>query len=288
MQQLRVSDTMAKNNLIALLLLFVPLVVSAQTFTNKKFGYSIEVDDSFQLTQNNEATYFRSKDNDSVVIIINWPDLDEDTAKDYLLLGYQDERIAIVSANEPEEIKVDNGKGYLVDIQAIIDRKLMKGIAGSYIGDSGQGMMVVIATSSDKWDKLAPVAKKIAASVKFIEYSAGPNAEDWYYMLAGTRLSLRGSADDARRREDIYFCSDGSFKHRMSSSANRELDSGSTYGFSTRTRTGSWRVVDDAGKSRLIMRYGNGREESAIIEDRNGQTFLNDQRYYMMRNNRCR
>jgi hypothetical protein len=280
---------MAKNSFTALLLLlFVPLTALAQTFSNDEYGYSVEVDDSFQLTQNNHATYFRSDDNDSVVIIKNWPGLDDDMAKDYLQQGYQDERIAIVSVNEPEEINIDNGKGLVVDIQAIIDRKLMQGIAASYIGNNGQGMVVVISASSDNWDKLAPVAEKIAASVKFVEYSAGPDALDWYYMLAGTRLSLRGSVNDMRRREDIYFCSDGSFKHRMSSSASTELDSGSTYGFSATTRSGSWKVMDDAGKSRLILRYGNGREESAIIEDRNGQTFLDNQRFYMMRNNRCR
>ena len=280
---------MAKNSFTVLpLLLFVPLATSAQTFTNDEYGYSVEVDDSFQLTQNNHATYFRSDDNDSVVIIKNWPGLDDDTARDYLQQGYQDERIAIVSVNEPEEIHVDNGKGLQVEIQAIIDRKLMQGIAASYTGNNGQGMVVVISASSDNWDKLAPVAKKIVASVKFVEYSAGRNAQDWSYMLAGTRLSLPGFVNDTRRREDIYFCSDGSFKHRMSSSASRELDSGSTYGFSARTRSGYWKIVDDAGKSRLVMRYGNGREQTAVIEDRNGQTFLDNQRFYMMRNNRCR
>jgi len=177
MQQWQVSDSMAKNSLTALLLLFVPLAASAQTFTNDEYGYSVEVDDSFQLTQNNHATYFRSDDNDSVVIIKNWPGLDDDTARDYLQQGYQDERIALVSVNEPEEINVDNGKGLQVDIQAIIDRKLMQGIAASYIGNNGQGMVVVISASSDNWDKLAPVAQKIAASVKFSEYSAGRNAQ---------------------------------------------------------------------------------------------------------------
>ncbi len=280
---------MAKNSFTVLLFLFfVPLATSAQTFTNDEYGYSIEVDDSFQLTQNNHATYFRSMDNDSVVIIKNWPGLDDDTAKDYLQQGYQDERIAIVSVNEPEELSVDNGKGLLVDIHGVVERKLMQGIAASYIGNNGQGMVVVISASSSDWDKLAPVAQKIAASVKFVEYRADHNAQDWYYMLAGTRLSLRGSANDTRQREDIYFCSDGSFKHRMSSSASRESDSGSTFGFSARTRSGSWKVIDDAEKNRLIMRYDNGREESAVIEDRNGQTFLDNQRFYMMRNNRCR
>jgi hypothetical protein len=280
---------MVKNSLAALLfLLFVPVAVSAQTFTNDEYGYSIEVDDSFELTQNNHATHFRSKDNDSVVIIKNWPGLDDDTAKAYLQQGYQDDRIAIVSVNEPKEIDLEDGRGILVDIQGVIERKLVQGIAGSYIGNNGQGLVMVITAPGDDWDKLAPAAQKIAASVKFVEMSAGPSARDWYYMLGGTRLSLRGSDNDTRRREDIYFCSDGSFRHRMSRSAGRELDSGSTFGFSARTRSGYWDVMDDAGKSRLVMRYSNGREESAVIEDRNGQTFLDNQRFYMMKNNRCR
>jgi hypothetical protein len=280
---------MAKNRIIvALLVFFVPVVSAAQTFTNAEYGYSIEVDDSFQLTRNNDATYFSSKDNDSVVIIKNWPGLDEDTAKDYLQQGYQDERIAIVAVNDPEEVNIDNGKALLVDVQGIIDRKAMKGVAGSYVGNDGQGMVLVVSGSSEDWDALAPRAREIAASVKFVEFSPGPDARDWYYMLAGTRLSLRGSVDDMSRREDIYFCSDGGFKHRLARSVGQESDSVSTFGFSARTRSGSWEIVDDAGKSRLLLHYSNGREESAIIEDRNGQTFLDDQRFYMMRNNRCR
>ena len=280
---------MAKNrHIVALLVFFVPLVGSAQIFTNTEYGYSIELDDSYQLTRNNDATYFRSKDNDSVVIIKNWPGLDEDTAKDYLQQGYQDERIAIVAVSDPEEIDIDNGKALQVDVQGIIERKAMNGVAGSYVGSDGQGMVVIISGSSEDWDALAPVAREIAASVKFVEFSPGPDAHDWYYMLAGTRLSLRGSMNDMSRREDIYFCSNGEFKHRLARSVGQESDSVSTFGFSARTRSGSWEVVDDAGKSRLLLHYSNGREESAVIEDRNGQTFLDGQRFYMMRNNRCR
>ncbi len=280
---------MVKNSFIILLLLFfVPSVSSAQTFSNDEFGYTIEIDDSYQLTRNDQVTYFRSKDNDSVVIIKNWPGLDEDTAKDYLQQGYQDEYIAMVSVSEPEEINVENGKAVLVDTQGVIQRKLMKGLAGGFIGDKGQGIVLLVSASSEDWDKLAPVAQKTASSVKFIDFKTGPDAHDWHYMLAGTRLSLRGSSVDRSQREDIYFCGDGSFRHRMSSTAMKESDSGSSFGYSGKTRSGSWTVVDDDGKSRLMMRYSNGREESAIIEDRSGQTFLDDQRFYMMRNNRCR
>ena len=280
---------MGKISLATLLLLIIaPALSSAQTFTNDEYGYSIDVDDSFQLTRNNESTYFRSSDNSNVVIIKNWPGLDEKTAKDYLQQGYQDERIALVSIGEQKQVDVGDGKGFLVDIQGVIERKLIKGVAGSFVGNNGQGVVVIITGSSEDWDKLATVAQETTASLKFIDFKAGPDALDWYYMLAGTRLALRGTSSDSGKREDIYFCGDGSFQHRTTSSAVNESDSGSSIGFSGKTRSGSWRVVDDNGKSRLMMRYSNGREESAIIEDRHGQTYLDGQRFYMMRNHRCR
>lgn len=280
---------MIKNSFLTLLfLLIAPALSSAQVFTNDEFGYSIEIDDSFQLTRNDHATYFRSEDNDRLIVIKNWPGLDETTAKDYLQNGYQNRRIAIVPVGELKDISVGDGKGFLMDTQGVIERKLMKGIAGGFIGDNGQGIVVVISGASEDWGELAPMAQKTAESIKFIDIKAGPDAHDWYYMLSGTRLSLRGKSSDRSQREDIYFCGDGSFRHRMSSSAMKEFDSGSTFGFSGRTRSGSWKVVDDDGNSRLILLYNDGREKSAIIEDRSGQTFLDDQRFYMMRNNRCR
>jgi hypothetical protein len=283
------KDSMVKNGLTTLLLLFcVPAVIWAQTFTNDEYGYSIEVDDSLHLTRNNNATYFRSKDSGRIVIIRNWPGLDADTAREYLQQGYQDERIAFVSASEPEEINVENGKGLLVDIQGVIERRLMKGVAGSYIGNNGQGMVLVVAGSSEDWDKLTPMAQEITASIKFIDAVKGPDARDWYYMLAGTRLSSRGASDDKSRREDLSLCSDGGFQHRISASAMNESDSGSAFGHSTKTRSGTWRVVDDGGNSRLLLLYNDGRDESAIIENRSGQIYLDGRRYHKLRKSNCR
>ena len=115
------SASIVKHNiLLILVLVFAPAVCWAQVFTNDVYGYSIEVDDSFELTRNDRATYFKSKDKNSVIIIKNWPGLDEAAAKDYLLDGYQDEHIAIVSVSEPKEVEVSDGKCLLVDAQAII------------------------------------------------------------------------------------------------------------------------------------------------------------------------
>ena len=280
---------MIKTSLALLLLvLSVPAISTAQTFVNADYGYSIEIDDSFELARNDSASYFHAKDSDSIIVIKNWPGLDQDTAREYLLQGYQDARLAIVAVGEAEELTVADGKGLLVDTRGIVERKLMKGVAGAFTGNKGQGIVVVIAATEADWEGLAPKARAAVESIKFIDFKAGPDARDWYYMLSGTRLSLRGTDTDRSKRDDIYFCADGSFQHRKSRSAMRESDSGSSFGFSGRTRTGSWSVADDGDNSRLVLQYNDGRESSALIEDRSGQTFLDGQRYFMMKNNRCR
>ena len=271
-----------------LILLCVPAVVPAGTFTNPDYGYSIEIDDSFRMTRNGDATFFVSEDDGSAIFIRNWPGLDESAAKDYLKHGYQDERIAIVSSGEPREVAADTGKGYMVDIQGIIERRMVKGVAGGFIGDSGQGMVVIFAAPEESWEQAAPEFEKARASIKFIDFEPGHDAREWYRMLSGTRLSSRGIASDRHQREDFYFCGDGSFDHRMSRSSIRDSDSGSAFGYSGRTRSGMWDVVDDQGTIRLVLRYSNGRESSASIEDRGGEVYLDGQRYRAMRNPRCR
>jgi len=279
---------MAKHSLTALLLLFVSVVAAAQTFTNDDYGYSIEVDDGYQLIQNNGTAYFRSKENDSLVIIKNRPGLEEAMAKDYLRQGFQDERMAFVSVSEPVEINAVNGKGFLVDIEGIIERKQIQGVAGSYIGNDGQGIVLLVSAAREDWDQLASEAQEITASIKFVEGATGPATPDWYRVLAGSRLSLRDTSDGKSRREDLNLCSDGGFLHRMSTSAMKDSDSGSAMGYSTKTRSGVWRVVDDNGKSRLLLLYNDGRQESAIIVSRSGQIFLDGRRYSRFRKNNCR
>jgi len=281
---------MLMNSLRCLLVLalFSPVCAMAKIFINEDYGYSIEIADGYQLIRNDDVTYFSAEEDNSIIAIKNWPGLTAEAARDYILQGYQDEKVAIVAAGEPEAIAVEKGQGIQVAVEGIIERKRMKGVSGGFVGDDGQGLVVMFSGPVASWDELAALAKQTTASIKFVEYGGSINAIDWYHMLAGTRLSLRGTADDSSRREDLYFCSDGSFKHRISRSSSKEFESGSAFGYSTKSKSGLWTVADDDGASRLMLRYSDGREDSAMLEDRSGRTFLDGQRYYMMRNNRCR
>ncbi len=270
------------------LVFMLPVISSAEIYTNGEQGYSIEIGDKYRVIRDYGLTYFESAESDNTVMVRNWPGLTEQIAKDYLLEGYQDDRIAVVATSSVKELEAENGTGVWVDVVGIFDRQLVKGIAAGLIGDDGQGIVLLAAAAEKDWDGFASEAKDIAASVKFIERRAGPDARDWYYMLSGKRLSLWDDANDGRRREDLYLCSDGSFQHRIAKSEISESDTGSSFGHSTRTRNGSWKVVDKDEDSYLMLLYGEGFEESAIIEYRDGLILIDGRRYAIKKNNRCR
>lgn len=263
-----------------------PLATTGQVFSNAQFGYSIELDDRYQLTTNNDITFFRS-DNSGVVIIKNWPGLSEETARDYMQQGYQDERLAIVAEGEPEVVALDNGKSLLVDIEGIHERKRIKGIAGSFIGNAGQGMVVLVSAEKADWNQVKQEAERVLASVSFSKAASHHSARDWWYMLAGNRLVRRDISGGKQLKEDIEFCGNGIFYHRIAYSDVKHGDQGSFMGFSRKQKSGRWRVIDHEDSATLLLRYVDGREERTNIEDRMGQTFIDGQRYYMLRSNRC-
>ena len=280
-----------KNLKVFLLMsLLVPAISMAKTFTNEEHGYTIDIDDGYRVTRGDDVTFFESEDRSRIIIVINRPGLTDEMAWDNITRGHQDQNIAIVADAESKQkkIEVEHGKAVLIDVKGVFERKLIKGVAGGYTGDDGQGLVVLVSATESAWDEFAPEAEKITASVKFIAYRPALSASEWYPELSGTRLTYRGAVDGQRRRENLNLCSDGSFLHRMTFSAMRESDSAANMGYSTKTRSGIWEVVDDDGNSRLLLFYNDGPNESAIIEKRDGRIFLDGRYYDKLRKNRCR
>ena len=273
---------------LLILLSAVPLVLSAQTHTNEQYGYSIELDDRYQLAMDTDVSFFRS-DNSGVVIIRSWPDLSEEIARDYLERGYQDEKVALVIAGKPVPVSVENGKGLQVDIDGIVERKRIKGVAGSYYGDAGQGLLVLVAAELQDWDQVSKEAETMLASIKLGETIERFTARDWWFMLANTQLVRRDTTNGELLHEDLEFCGDGVFYHSAVYTSNEIDGSGSFMDFSRKQKSGRWYVTDDeANKVVLALHYRNGREDHKTIEDRMGRTYLDGQRYFILRNDRCR
>ena len=273
---------------IWLFMAFIMMVAArAQAYTDDELGFSIDIDENYQVSRQYDVTRFTSAGSDNVVIIKNWPGLTQEMARDYLLSGYQDGVIAVVATGDVNEQQVENGMGLLVDVTGIIQRRLMKGLAAAFVGKDGQGMVLLAVAAENEWDKFKSEAEQIASSVVFKQPSAGPDARDWFYMLAGKSFSFRGGSSDTKRREELHLCSDSGFKHRLASSSMQDSDTGSSFGFSSKSKSGYWEVVDVDGGSRLVLHYGDGSEESAMIEDKAGRFYLDGRRYIIERSQYC-
>ena len=280
---------MMKPELIILSVLFViPAMSFADPFKNEEYGYSIEVDDRYQVTKNDSATFFRSNADQSAILIRNWPGIDEATAKKYLQQGYQDAYIAMVPDGELEELSIANGKGLLINVKGVINVESMRGKVGGFVGDGGQGMIILFTGPEEGWDAMAPSVQQMIESIRFIELRAGPSLRDWRNMLAGSRLIHRGFVDGRSQREDLNLCSDGEFIHRRSGTAVRESDYGSAVGHSSKSRSGLWKVVDEDGITHLLLQYNDGRKESGVIEYFDGQFYVDGRRYTRLRKRSCR
>jgi hypothetical protein len=264
------------------------VTAKAQAYTDDELGFSVDIDESYQLSRQYDVARFKSADSDNVVIIKNWPGLTPEMARDYLLSGYQNDVLAIVASGDVNKQQAENGTGLRVDVMGVFQRKLVKGLAAAYIGDDGQGIVLLAVAAEPEWTQFESEANKIAASVVFKQPSTGPDARDWYYMLAGKSLSFRGESSDTRRREVLNLCSDNGFTHRLATSSMEDLDTGSSFGFSSKSKSGYWEVVDVDGGSVLVLHYGDGSEESALIEDKDGRFYLDGRRYAITRSHHCR
>lgn len=272
-----------------LFMAFIMMVVAkAHAYTDDELGFSIDIDESYQLSRQYDVVRFKSAAGDNVVMIKNWPGLTQETARDYLLSGYQNDVLAVVATGDVNKQQVENGTGLVVDVMGIFQRKLMKGLAAAFIGDDGQGIVLLAVAAESEWDQFKSEANKIASSVVFKQPSAGPDARDWYYMLAGKSLYFRDESGDTRRKEVLHLCRDSGFKHRLATSSMEDSGTGSAFGFSTKSKSGYWEVVDVDGDSRLALHYGDGSEESAVIEDRDGRFSLDGRRYIIERTQHCR
>ncbi len=113
-----------------------------------------------------------------------------------------------------------------------------------------------------------------------------PSAQDWRYMLAGSRLLLREYADGRRLEESFDFCSNGVVYNRLKTRDSRHNDDAFAYGVSAQQVSGIWTVVEVDGANHLLLRKRD-KEKRLLLEDRNGATFLNGKRYFMLENQRC-
>lgn len=274
---------------VAILLITLSSFCLAKTNDNPDFGFSITVDDYFsQQSQVGRFYYFRSADNSSTITIKNWPGLSIEKVRQIGNLGYQDEGVTLTTSAKPREIQLKQGMGLTVDVDGFIEQSRVKGVLGAYVGDNGQGFIILLAATPEAWPQIKSRVDTILNSIDFISYNSGQDIGKWKQYLTGMRLTYRSTYGGRSSREDYYLCSDGSFQ-QSGGTSNYSAGGGiSVYGQTKNRNTGKWRIEPIHGKAHIIFKYHGGAVETVLLEDRNGKTLLNGLRYFIVKNDRCR
>ncbi len=271
------------------ILLCLSLLAEARTYSSPELGFSIHIDETFspRPTEDDGLYVFDSADGRGRITILNRPGLSMEAVRESAIEGYRDEDVELTARGAATECRPDNGWGMTVPVSGIVGQQSVVGILGGFVGDQGQGFLVLIAASPGDWPRLRPRAEPLFASIAFGRYTGGAEAARWRRYLQGKRLAYRSTYDGGSSREDYYLCSDGRFLRSRGTHDFADAPGVSVFGQSQRRGAGGWRIQSIEGETYLIFEYDDGRRENARLEDRNGKTLLNGSRYYVVESDQC-
>ena len=113
-----------------------------------------------------------------------------------------------------------------------------------------------------------------------------PIAQQWLQRLRGKKLTKMssyssGSSGGMSSKTEIYLHANSSFQGRSESSVSIYVEGANGSSGGVQKAAGTWRIYVKDGRAILEMKYENGQTESSLLEDRNGQTFINGKRVFV-------
>lgn len=114
-----------------------------------------------------------------------------------------------------------------------------------------------------------------------------PLAQAWLQKLNGKKLTLLSSYNSGgggggmSSKTEIYLLTNGTFQARSESSVSVYVEGANGGSSGVKRAAGTWRIYAKNGQTILETKYENGQIESSLLEDRNGQTFVNGKRWFV-------
>ncbi len=260
----------------------------AREYRLPELGYRIVIDDRYALSSETGGVYlFTTPNQRSMILVRNWPGLTAEAVGEASRQGYREEGLALSVKGKAVVHSPDGGWGMTFPVAGMFEGHRIEGRLGGFVGTQGQGMVVLVAAVPAQWPDDRRLAASVIDSIGFIEYAGDEDFNRWRQYLSGRRLAYRSTYEGGSSREDYYLCSDGRFLQSAGDADFSSAPGVSVFGQSHDRAAGDWRLVRDGRDVYLVFRYGNGEEEHARLEDRQGKTLLNGVRYYVVENDQC-
>jgi len=233
--------------------------------------------------QESEAGYLLVSDRHPGFVLLSLHEHDDlDALRAEARQGIRDGMATVLSLQGELESLADNAVG------GRFDGRLEFSPASAYIGavvnPHGQGVTIIAATSPEAYGAVQrDTVQALLNSMRFSPPQVPPVAHGWQQLLKGARLTWLesyGSGGGYSQRREIDLCQDGSFV--LSGSSSISLDVGGAFGSGSgrSSGTGQWSVIGSDSDARLRLRFDDGSEWTPTISDRDGQTFLENTRYF--------
>lgn len=185
----------------------------------------------------------------------------------------------------------------------------VKAYAIGIINKLGSGINILILTEAGLFNQSHKVeANKLAGSVRFYQAEESQNTVFWRnklqgkqlkYMYTNTSSDYTGGSVGLSETTTIDLCSDGSFyfysnsqSHIAVGSIAGDQSTASSSGgtnLSNNNSNGTYKIYSLGQESFLELYFQNGTVVTYdLSSDNSGQTFLDDTRYMVLENQRCR
>jgi hypothetical protein len=257
-------------------------------------GFSLDLEGGFQLGKQQAGYYLLgSRTIAGLILVRAMPGLTAAELNETLRSGYSDPTVQLTPEGPVTELPFQGGFGKLAEVRGSLLEGEVEGLLAGYLREGGGGLLLFAVTSPEQWPELNPAAEQMARSVRLFVPDPQELIRLWTERLAGFKLVRTPGANETRApRQDhtgtnaYYVCSDGAFLFEQGAgpaqSEDQPPDSAAD------AVAGAWEIVPTRLRVDLILRFENGKSESYRLSRIDEETYLDEQRYFVLPNDRCR
>jgi hypothetical protein len=250
-------------------------------------GFSLDLAGGFELGKYLDGYYLLgSRTVPGLILVRSLPGLTAAQLDRNLRDGYTDNTVQLTPDGVAEELATSGGAGKLVGVRGLLHEAEVRGLLAGYLQPDGGGLLLFAVTTPEQWPELSPIAKQVARSVNLFHPDPEEMIKTWKERLSGFQL-IRAPGRDQNRADTqttaYYLCADGSFAYEPGARpvSQRPAEQAKD------RRSGSWDIVPRQRWAELMLRFRDGREQSYRLSRDDHETYLDDQRYFVLSSDRC-
>lgn len=165
------------------------------------------------------------------------------------------------------------------------------------IGPAGNGAIVFFGGPAQQSEYYQGLTRDTAGSIRFAAPRASGVVQEWRSVLAGSMLKrmssyysggLDGAYVGGSSSRTLHLCSDGSYAYFSSSSVAADAGGGTSgYSGGSGGDSGRWDLQALGAQARLVLRSDSGEYSEHTLTYQNETTYLDGERVFRVRSDRC-